>query len=433
MFIQRAVLILLCAATTARAYADDGRVAAVTLLDQGVTFFQDQGLAGALRFNYFSSSRSLDNETGFFGGTAQVKLRPVFNSGLDGKIEARLNEPDVGRDRSSSSSTLLEGYITAHFAKADLRIGKQIVAWGRADGINPTDNLTPHDFTVLLPFEEDQRFGTVAAKLDVAVSTELMFTFFTTPFFEPAKIPQPSSSAPPLEDKPAQSLSNSEVGIKLDKTGGAFDGSLSYYRGFDLLPDLRMRGMTATGPVLTLQYNRIEVLGVDAARNFGRYGFRGEAAYVRTRDSAGRDPTLKNPYLFYVLGVDRTFLENLNINLQFVGRSIQHFQDPEAIADPILRTLAVQNAIFANQQDRTSQGLSSRIGNKWFNDTLEAEVLLFVNFQHTNAFIRPLLTYAFNDHTKGTFGGEYYRGPDDSPFGQLKPNRGVFAEFRYSF
>ena len=195
MFIPRTVLILAWVVTAASARADDSEPAATSFMHQGMTFLQDQGLAGALRFDYFSSSRALDNETSFFGGTAQVKLRPAFGGGLDGKIEGRLTEPDVGRGRSSSSSTLLEGYVTAHFTKADLRIGKQIVAWGRADGINPTDNLTPHDFTVLLPFEEDQRFGTVALKLDVAVSTELMFTFFTTPFFEPAKIPWPSSSA----------------------------------------------------------------------------------------------------------------------------------------------------------------------------------------------------------------------------------------------
>ncbi len=54
---------------------------------------------------------------------------------------------------------LIEGYAAVHFARADLHLGKQIIAWGRADGINPTDNVSPCDFTLLLPFEDDQRFG----------------------------------------------------------------------------------------------------------------------------------------------------------------------------------------------------------------------------------------------------------------------------------
>ena len=35
---------------------------------------------------------------------------------------------------------------------------------GRADRINPTDNLTPRDFTLLVPDDEDQRFGTAAIR-----------------------------------------------------------------------------------------------------------------------------------------------------------------------------------------------------------------------------------------------------------------------------
>lgn len=36
---------------------------------------------------------------------------------------------------------------------------------GRADGINPTDNLSPRDYTRLVPDETDQRLGNDALKL----------------------------------------------------------------------------------------------------------------------------------------------------------------------------------------------------------------------------------------------------------------------------
>lgn len=399
-----------------------------------VSFLQEEGLSGSIRLDYFRSSKNLDPDTDFAGGTVQMKMTPRLGEWLDGKIESRATEPDLFGDRIESAMTLLEGYLTFHFARADIRIGKQIVAWGRADGINPTDNLTPHDFVVLLPFEEDQRFGTTAMKIDGYLTTELTFTLFATPFFEPSKIPLGVSTDGTLaEHRPDHTRSNGDIALKLNRSGGALDWSVSYFHGFDLLPDARMIGLSAAGPVIELRHNRINVIGADAARNFGRYGFRAEAAYFMTRDRDGQDPTVKNPFLFYVAGIDRTFLENLNLNLQLVGRWVKDFNNPESIVDPALKAVAVQNAIFDNQQDRTSYGLTSRIGEKWFNDTLEAEVLLFINFRRTNEYIRQLVTYAFTDHVKGTIGGEIYRGPADSFFGRLKDNRGAFTELRYSF
>ncbi|MBI3605573.1 MAG: hypothetical protein HY202_06050 [Nitrospirae bacterium] len=78
-------------------------------------FLRAEGLTGSIRSDYYTSSKMLNDQNPFF-------------------------------------------------------VGKQIVVWGRADGINPTDNLTPHDFTVLLPFEDDQRFGTTALKLDLYIT-----------------------------------------------------------------------------------------------------------------------------------------------------------------------------------------------------------------------------------------------------------------------
>src|SRR5712691_5880710 len=138
---------------------------------------QDQRASGVLRTDYFRSSKSLDDDTGFLGATAQVKALPSFTEAVDGKLEVRVTNPALG-EGAATRSRLLEGYATVHFEKADLHVGKQTVPWGRADGINPTDNLTPRDFVVLLPFEDDQRFGTTAIKLDTYLSQDLTFTAF---------------------------------------------------------------------------------------------------------------------------------------------------------------------------------------------------------------------------------------------------------------
>jgi hypothetical protein len=397
-----------------------------------MAFLRDQRVSGVIRADYYRSSKTLDDDTDYLGATAQIKALPSLTGNLDGKLELRITNPAVG-EGAETRSRLLEGYATIHFESADLRIGKQVVAWGRADGINPTDNLTPRDFTVLLPFEDDQRFGTTAVKLDTFLSQEHTFTIFATPFFEPSKIPLLTAGRTIIETTPARTLPNTEVGLKLNKVGEGFDWSVSYFRGFSLLPNMRLIGSTSAGPTLELHYDRITVLGADFARNYGRLGLRGEVAYVDTADRAGTDPGVKNPYLYWVAGVDRTFLDNLNVNLQFFQRRVRRYQNPEAIADPLERSIAIQNTVLDGQRDRLNNGISFRVSKKWFNDILEAEIFAVVNLTRNDHFVRPLLTYAFSDQWKGTIGAEFYRGAEDTQYGGLKRNRGVFVELRYGF
>ena len=78
--------------------------------------------------------------------------------------------------------------------------------------------------------------------------------------------------------------------------------------------------------------------------------------------------------LFGVLGADRTFLEYLNVNAQYLVRTVPDYRAPGTIADPTLRSLALQNAAIGNQFGAVRHGLSLRIGHKWLNETLEAEI-----------------------------------------------------------
>jgi hypothetical protein len=393
--------------------------------------WQKWQVSGALRADYYQSSKSLDNETGFFGATAQLKALPVFTDTLDGKIEVRVTNPALGKG-GETRVQLLEGFATIHFSHADLHIGKQIIAWGRADGINPTDNVSPRDFTVMLPFEDDQRFGTTALKLDLYPSQEYTLTLLAAPLFEPSRVPIPSTLTI-SERKPPHTLSNTQAGIRLNKVGGSTDWSLSYFRGFSLLPTAQAVEHVTGGSGLELHYDRISAFGADFARNFGRFGVRGEIAYVDTANHAGRNPAVRSPYLFWIIGVDRTFHEYLNVNLQFLERRGRYYQDPETIADPRLQSAALLNAIMEGLPARVSHGISSRISHQWRHETLKAEVFGVVDLTGNSRFVRPLVTYAFNDRLKGAIGAEIFAGAAGSQYGSQKANGGVFVELRYGF
>jgi len=384
-------------------------------------------LSTTVRLDYFQSSKELDDRENLFGATLQLKALPRFNDRLEGKLELRAADSDFRNwKRGTNQSRLVEGYLTVHFEKADLRIGKQIVAWGRADGVNPTDNLTPRDYVVLLPLDEDQRFGTTALELNTYLSQELTLTTFASTLFEPAKFALPSAGIVTLQ--PPHTVSNTEVGLKLNKTGGDFDWSVSYFHGYNLLPTLRAE---ASAP--ELRYDRINVLGADWARNFGRFGFRTEVAYTRPSDPGGTDPNARNPRVFWIAGVDRTFLENLNVNLQLLLRWMPQYHPPAQISGPTLQEVAALNAVIDGQEARSTKGSTFRVSNSWLNQTLTAEIFAVINFTRSDHYLRPLLTYTFSDHLKGFLGGDIYHGSGNTQYGLLQPTSGAFAELRYGF
>ncbi|MGH8536353.1 MAG: hypothetical protein ACREXM_07760 [Gammaproteobacteria bacterium] len=388
------------------------------------------GISGALRTDYFSSSRSLDERSDLLGTTVQMKALPRLSDWVDGKLEVRVTNSGLNKG-DSVTTTWTEAYLNAFLSDIDLRLGKQIVAWGRADAINPTDNLTPRDYTVLLPFDEDQRSGVMGAKFDYYPDTDRTATVFLSFDFKPSKLPlTPPPGRVFVFDEPGSRWVRG-VGAKYSETGVDADWSLSFFHGYSLFPEAY--AINAGGGVIRLRYPTVDVIGGDYAQNFGRYGFRAEAAYFIPHQSDGFQEALLKPYLYFVVGADRTFYENLNVNVQTFVRFVRDYVDPGVVTDPNLRVLAQQNALTFVQQDRWSPGMTVRISDRWFNDTLQAELFQHFYIKRANAYLQLMLTYAFSDHLKGTIGAQYYQGGDDTVFGALDRNRNVFAELRYSF
>ncbi len=223
------------------------------------------------------------------------------------------------------------------------------------------------------------------------------------------------------------------LALKLDHSGGNVDWSASYYSGLDLTPDIAIGATTLSGTNIILDHNRIRVLGMDAATILGRYGLRGEAAYTWTENTGENDFLIKKPFLYMVMGGDRTFLDYLNINIQYYLRHVTNYSDPQTITNPLLRPVAIQAGALWNQFSRSQHGVSVRISNKWLNETLEGEIAAVASFGRSNYMLRPKLVYAFNDTVKASLGLDIFRGENNTFFGRLRDNSLLFAEMKYGF
>lgn len=390
----------------------------------------DWGITGSLRGAYWSSNRRSDDEKHIPNVSAWLKLdrKIVKNWGVF--VEGYLNREDPF-DTRNNTSRFREAYVEGRAGDWDFRFGKQIIAWGRADRFNPTDNLTPRDFTLLAPETDEDRFGSVAAKASWNWNASTSLTALWLPQFRPHVFA--------IADQPGVTLerdipdSHRQWAIKLDQSGKTIDWSVSYFDGFDLTPDISFGGLTATGVAATFRNHRTRVIGADAATTLGAYRLATEIAYTRTEDNAGGNPDIKNSFWYGIVGLERSFSDNLTFNSQLFARRVSHYSNPEDIANPAVKPFAIQNAILNNQYDKQQFGVTLRVAKKWFNETLEGELAGSLLLNRSGYLVRPKLVYAYSDSIKLIGGVEYFGGSDKTSYGRQDKNRGVFAELRYFF
>ena len=389
------------------------------------------GITGSLRGAYWSSNRRSDDEKHIPNVSAWLKLdrKLVKNWGVF--VEGYLNREDPF-DTRKNTSRFREAYVEGRTGDWDFRFGKQIIAWGRADRFNPTDNLTPRDFTLLAPETDEDRFGSVAAKASWNINPSMSLTAVWLPIFRPHVFSFPDQPGVSVDRDTPNSAR--QWAIKLDQSGKAVDWSVSYFDGFDLTPDISFGGVATNGDFIAkVRHNRTRVLGADAATTLGAYRLATEIAYTRTEDNGGGNPDIKNSHWYGVVGIERSFTDNLTINTQLFARRVSHYSDPEEIANPAVKPFAVQSAILNNQYDKNQFGLTARIAKKWFNETLEGELAGALLLNRSGYLIRPKLIYAYNDNVKLIGGLEYFDGSDKTSYGRQDKNRGIFAEVRYFF
>lgn len=400
---------------------------AVNSADPIGTLRQGLDLTGSVRSSYFSSSRSLDDQQDLLSGSMWLKSTPRLHSSIGMVVEAWLRNDDLGGD-GTSEAKLREGYLSVSAGNIDLRAGKQIIAWGRADRMNPTDRLAPRDFRLLTPEDDDQRIGTTGIEMSYRLPAATVSGYWL-PRFTPNRVPLPALAGVTYTETFQHIDQNA---IRFNATGGLVDWSVSYFNGLDLDPDFEVGAVGPASVTLVMTHPRLRMIGADAATVVGRYGLRAEVAYVKTTDRDGAEPLVKNPFIYLVAGGDRTFSSYFNVNMQLYLRHVRRYRDPRELSDPLLRQVAEQATILSRQLERVDFGFSLRLANKWRHETLEAELATVYSFEYQDYAIRPKLIYAFDDHWKGTLGADIFRGPRRSFFGQWRDNSAIYFEIKYS-
>lgn len=228
-----------------------------------------------------------------------------------------------------------------------------------------------------------------------------------------------------------------QAGARFTTTTGSWDWGVSYYFGRDKRASFDYKKMynyvpkylegNASEDDKFIDYDFLQVFGIEAAKTFGAYNFRAEAAYNLTKDVAGDDPKIHNNSVAWVFGFDRDLpISELNINLQTQGKYIlnhDEIDDSKNSLDTEKNTYETDNKLVLNISDNLAHG------------KLKPEVSAIYGFEHFDLIIMPKITWYVSDGLEFSASGMYMQSfiKNRSEFGDWHNNSFVQIAAKYTF
>jgi len=387
-------------------------------------------LTGSVRGSYWTNDKNFTDTRNFAVGSAWLNLSTEEIIGTKFYLETYLKDENILGNKINNI-VFREVYIDNTLGDFDFRNGRQIIVWGRADKINPTDNLSVKNYKKLFTNDDDQRLGVFSSKTVFNLNGFRFIGIWIPEWISPV-YPIKAQSGISLNSK-TPSNPESQFALKIDNSGETIDYSFSYFNGFSKVPNLTLSSIDSNGLNIDLTFDHIQSFGGDFAINLGEFGIRSEIAYTITTNCQGIDYFKQNNFLYAVIGIDRNILENFNLNLQALYRHIYNFQDQNSFTNISLLPILQQQRIITQQETQDQYGFTIRPNYKLWNQSLEIEAAIIYWFNKKDYFIKPKLNYSINDNWKGIIGAEIYGGPNDSFFGELKNASAFFTEVQYLF
>lgn len=390
-------------------------------LSSGFSPDHDPPLVGGTDYRYLDRLRTELNLE------AEIRFSPSWKGRISGHAFYDFAYPIKGRsiftqealESLEREAELDEAWIRGSlFSNLDLKIGRQVVVWGKSDNIRVTDVLNPLDNREPgLVDIEDLRLPAAMTKLDLylgrwnlsgIVVHEVRFSkyppwggdFYPAPYF------------PPLENEIEFSLENQEYGLALN---GVFEGwDLSFYGAYyfdEQRLDLQR---------FELVHDRIWMAGAAFNKVFGSWLFKAEAALLGGLKYSLL-PGTDRSRLDILAGLEYSGFKNTTISLEVVNRHIFDYDLVLAAEPDDVEENSIQSAV--------------RITRTFLNDTLEVSLLASTLGWDggEGGFQRLQAKYDWTDNLIVTLGLINYMEGDHYFWQQIGDKDRIFLNFEYHF
>jgi len=407
------------------------KITAIAILVMAVqaVYSQDPEIHGYVR-NY---TGALTDDPGNFSIIQNTLNLDIEKTGMDMGFKVNPNLYHYTNDEIDLG--LREAYIDLYFKSMDIRLGKQQIIWGQADGVFITDVVSPKNLReFLLPNFEEIRVGITSLKADYYVGNHT-FELVWVPEFVPTQYPDresiwfpsmfPDDATIDQSQKEINpSIENSEVFFKYSLLSSQLDLELMAGYMWDDDPAMHMDRYN-TNPQIPMpdslvihpQHHRITLAGGSFSTDIGGLVLRGEGAfyddkYFSVATMSDEDGLVTKDYAHYLLGLDFV-IGGVNFSTQFIQETILDYEDPI-------------------RQDEFENTMTFLAKDDLFRDKLTLEFFMYYGFKNQDALIRPTATYEVGSGLNLITGANLFTGTQGR-FGQFNQNDMVYFKLRYDF
>ena len=339
-----------------------------------------------------------------------------------------------------------EVYLIWYPSWGEVKLGKQIHAWGAVDGNNPTDNLNPYDFYYMFLPGADRKIGTLSAAAKYYWN-DWQFEVVVIPEHEPNRYPFGEDDFPIAMDDPGYFLTAGETmaeyGMRVQTTMGNSDISLSYFSGRD-------RGFSLIGynyyidwaaPVLT--YRKTDIIGIDIVTFFGDLTGRTEVGYFNTNNDHTTDikTFYDAAYVQFASQLEYTTTNDITLMIQLIGNDVLEVNgstyaydengNPTELAamneDELQQGMGTPFAMF------TDLGMFVSATGNYLDNALDIRLNSFMDLKEKQSMLGGGFSYSPVDNLKLELSITKFMGEEGTQFNEMEDFSHLSLGVKYSF